>query len=180
MRLSVSEARNDVLVTNMAPALTTSVSGQVDFIFIVLFAFGCWLLVFNSGDTLDDGPTRRLWGVTLPLLASVLREITADVCRNSSPCSQTRSPICPSPARKKFQIQPAPWLNLRTRHVSQLINGMTGARNGLRPKSRGSPGGIEANPPSSRKSSSTPVKSISHKFAKFAGLRWTLAHRSLA
>jgi len=36
MRLSVSEARTDGLVTNMAPAAMMSASGQVDFIFILL------------------------------------------------------------------------------------------------------------------------------------------------
>ena len=37
MRLSVSEARSDALVTNRALVAARSASGQVDFIFIVLF-----------------------------------------------------------------------------------------------------------------------------------------------
>ena len=72
-----------------------------------------------------------------------------------------------------------PWLNLHTWRVSQFIIKMTGARNELRPKSRRSPGGIEAKPPTGRKSSSTPVKIKNHKLAVVATRRRVLAHRRL-
>lgn len=60
MRLSVSEARSDGLVTNRALVAARSASVQVDFIFIMLFLSVVALIdVFGTSSTVRCGPALR-------------------------------------------------------------------------------------------------------------------------
>ena len=59
MRLSVSEACNDVLVTKMAPVAAKSESKPVIFIFIMLLFSIFAVFVFNIPATLSDAPILR-------------------------------------------------------------------------------------------------------------------------
>jgi hypothetical protein len=61
MRLSVSEARSDALVTNRALVAAKSTSEQVDFIFIMFFflSFCVLVLIVTTRRTVHCGPALR-------------------------------------------------------------------------------------------------------------------------